>query len=71
MDFRKLKVPSLRWMLVGFCAFIVRWLKIGWQLAFQDPTPAWKKKGVVHGPSGWIDLALIVSVLVLALLNSL
>ena len=71
MDLCKLKVSSLGRMVVGCCAFLVRRLKTGWRLAFQDPTLEWKKKGVVHGPSGWIDLALIVSVLALALLNSL
>ena len=63
------KLPSLRTIVVGLAASFVRRLKLGWRLALQDPTPAWKKKGVMHVPSGWTDLTLIVSVFTLALLN--
>ena len=47
----------------------LRWLLIGWRLAYQDPTPAWKKKGVVHFQSGLVDLALFAAVVGLALLS--
>ena len=63
------KLPSLRTIWGGVRARLVSQLQLGWRLAFQNPTPAWKKKGVLHGPSGWVDLTLFVSVVGLALLN--
>ena len=65
----KLKLPSIPSMLRWVLTRLLAQLKIGWRLAFQAPTPAWKKKGVMHGPSGWVDLTLFVSVVGLALLN--
>jgi len=69
MNLRKLKLPTLRVMLVWIRSRLVHRLRVGWRTAFLDPTPAWKKNGVVHGLSGFFDLALLLAVVCLALIN--
>ena len=69
MVFPTIKLRWLRRNSSRLCALLIRWLLIGWRLAYQDPTPAWKKKGVVHFQSGLVDLALFAAVVGLALLS--
>jgi len=69
MDVFKFILSKLCATLLSFMRSLRHQLRLAWRLAFQDPTPAWKKKGVVHGPGKLFDLALLVSVVCLGLIS--